>query len=141
MIDDRWKRFKEEGRFPIPAGDKMAQAKFEIFKDTTGEFRFRLVAPNGEIVAASQGYNAKVSCVEGIDSLRRYSSGAALVDSTLLEEARPRPVVTQGTRPAATHGKIWVLMCRLVQFHFFRGAWWRDTLTGRARRRFPPRCR
>ena len=111
----------------------MAQAKFEIFKDATSEFRFRLVAPNGEIVAASQGYNAKVSCVEGVDSLRRYSSGAALVDSTFVEEARPIP--------AATHGKVWVLMCRLVQFHFFRGAWWRDTLTGKARRRFPPRCR
>jgi uncharacterized protein len=31
-------------------------AKFEISKDHAGKFRFHLKAPNGEIIAASQGY-------------------------------------------------------------------------------------
>lgn len=30
-------------------------AKFELFKDTAGQFRFHLKAANGEIIAASQG--------------------------------------------------------------------------------------
>ncbi|MGO9155592.1 YegP family protein [Mycobacterium sp.] len=30
--------------------------KFEIFKDKSGEFRFHLKAPNGEIIASSQGH-------------------------------------------------------------------------------------
>ena len=34
-------------------------AKFEISKDRAGKFRFHLKAPNGEIIAASQGYESK----------------------------------------------------------------------------------
>ncbi len=36
-------------------------AKFEISKDHAGKFRFHLKAPNGEIIAASQGYESKAS--------------------------------------------------------------------------------
>jgi uncharacterized protein len=36
-------------------------AKFEISKDHAGKFRFHLKAPNGEIIAASQGYETKAS--------------------------------------------------------------------------------
>ena len=44
--------------------------KFEIFKDKAGEFRFRLKAENGEIIAASEGYKAKDGCLKGIDSVK-----------------------------------------------------------------------
>ena len=30
--------------------------KFEVYRDEAGQFRFRLKAPNGEIVLASEGY-------------------------------------------------------------------------------------
>jgi uncharacterized protein YegP (UPF0339 family) len=33
--------------------------KFEISKDKCGKFRFHLKAANGEIIAASQGYDTK----------------------------------------------------------------------------------
>ena len=36
-------------------------AKFELFKDTGGKFRFHLKAANGEIIAASQGYTSKAA--------------------------------------------------------------------------------
>jgi uncharacterized protein YegP (UPF0339 family) len=36
-------------------------AKFEISKDHAGKFRFHLKAPNGEIIAASQGYETRAS--------------------------------------------------------------------------------
>ena len=41
-------------------------AKFEISKDHAGKFRFHLKAPNGEIIAASQGYESKANAEKGI---------------------------------------------------------------------------
>jgi uncharacterized protein YegP (UPF0339 family) len=41
-------------------------AKFEISTDHAGKFRFHLKAPNGEIIAASQGYETKVSAEFGM---------------------------------------------------------------------------
>jgi uncharacterized protein YegP (UPF0339 family) len=46
-------------------------AKFEIYKDKKGEFRFRLIAANGQVIATSQGYKTKASCMKGIDSVKK----------------------------------------------------------------------
>lgn len=43
--------------------------KFEVYTDKAGEFRFRLKARNGEIIASSEGYKAKKSCLNGIESV------------------------------------------------------------------------
>ena len=45
--------------------------KFEMYTDKAGEFRFRLKATNGEIIGVSEGYKAKASCLNGIDSVKR----------------------------------------------------------------------
>lgn len=45
--------------------------KFEVYTDKAGEFRFRLKARNGEIIAVSEGYKAMSSCLNGIDSVKR----------------------------------------------------------------------
>ena len=52
--------------------------KFEVYADKAGEFRFRLKARNGEVIAASEGYKAKVSCLNGVDSVRRNAPDAAV---------------------------------------------------------------
>lgn len=52
-------------------------AKFETFTDKAGEHRFRLKAGNGEIILASQGYNAKAGCANGIESVRKHASDEA----------------------------------------------------------------
>lgn len=52
--------------------------KFELYTDKAGEFRFRLKARNGEIIAVSEGYKAKASCLNGIDSVRRNAPDAAV---------------------------------------------------------------
>ena len=52
--------------------------KFEVYTDKAGEFRFRLKARNGEVIAASEGYKAKVSCLNGVDSVRRNAPDAAV---------------------------------------------------------------
>lgn len=57
-------------------------AKFEIYKDKAGEFRFRLKAANGEIIASSEGYSSKQACENGINSVKSSSGTADIVDQT-----------------------------------------------------------
>ena len=54
--------------------------KFEVYTDKAGEFRFRLKARNGEIIAVSEGYKAKASCLNGIESVRKNAPDAEVVD-------------------------------------------------------------
>ena len=53
--------------------------KFEVYEDKSGEFRFRLKARNGEVIAASEGYVAKASCLNGIESVRRNAPDAEII--------------------------------------------------------------
>ncbi len=46
-------------------------AKFEIFTSKNGSFYFRLRASNGEPILASEGYKAKSSAKNGIESVRK----------------------------------------------------------------------
>jgi uncharacterized protein YegP (UPF0339 family) len=50
--------------------------KYEIYTDKAGEFRFRLKARNGEIIAVSEGYKAKASCLNGIESVKKNAPDA-----------------------------------------------------------------
>ena len=52
--------------------------KFEVYTDKAGEFRFRLKARNGEVIAASEGYKAKASCLNGVESVRKNAPDAAV---------------------------------------------------------------
>ncbi len=52
--------------------------KFEVYTDKSGEFRFRLKARNGEVIAASEGYKAKASCLNGVESVRKNAPDAAV---------------------------------------------------------------
>jgi uncharacterized protein YegP (UPF0339 family) len=56
-------------------------AKFEINKDVTGEFRFKLVATNGECIAVLDGYTTKDNALNGIESIRQ-NAAAQLEDRT-----------------------------------------------------------
>ncbi|MBS3814992.1 MAG: YegP family protein [Hadesarchaea archaeon] len=58
----------------------MAKPSFEVFKDKQNKFRFRLKAPNGEIIAVSQGYKSKDNCMKGIKSVRKNAEKAEVVE-------------------------------------------------------------
>ena len=58
----------------------MGSPIFEVFKDKKGEYRFRLKAPNGEIIAVGEGYTTKDSCLNGIESIKENAPKAAVVD-------------------------------------------------------------
>ncbi|KYK35758.1 MAG: hypothetical protein AYK19_10065 [Theionarchaea archaeon DG-70-1] len=58
----------------------MGNPKFEVYKDAAGEFRFRLKAPNGEIIAVSEGYTTKANCLNGIESVIKNAPEAEIVE-------------------------------------------------------------
>ena len=53
--------------------------KFEVYTDKAGEFRFRLKARNGQIIAVGEGYKKKTSCLNGIESIKKNAPEAELV--------------------------------------------------------------
>lgn len=54
--------------------------KFEIYADKAGEFRFRLKATNGQVIAVSEGYKAMASCVNGVESVKKNAVDAEVVE-------------------------------------------------------------
>ena len=54
--------------------------KFEIYTDKAGEFRFRLKATNGQIIAVSEGYKAIASCLNDIESVKKNAVDAKIVE-------------------------------------------------------------
>jgi uncharacterized protein len=61
-------------------------AKFYIYKDAKGEYRWRLRANNGRIVADSgEGYTKKDKCEHGIELVKEQSPTAPV------EEVPERP--------------------------------------------------
>jgi uncharacterized protein YegP (UPF0339 family) len=53
--------------------------KFEIYTDKAGDFRFRLKATNGRIIAVSEGYKSMASCQNGIESVKKNAVDAPVV--------------------------------------------------------------
>jgi uncharacterized protein YegP (UPF0339 family) len=67
-----------------PAGLLVAQAgdgkmKFEIYQDKDKEFRWRLKAADGSVLAtAGQGYKAKADAQKGVERLKQEAAGDKL---------------------------------------------------------------
>lgn len=53
--------------------------KFEVYQDKAGEYRFRLKATNGQIIAVGEGYKALSSCLNGIESVKKNAPDAEIV--------------------------------------------------------------
>lgn len=55
--------------------------KFEVYKDKSGGYRFRLKAGNGETIASSESYKTKASAMSGVESVKK-NAGSDVVDLT-----------------------------------------------------------
>ena len=53
--------------------------KFEVYQDKAGEYRFRLKARNGEVIATSEGYASKAGCLNGVESVKKNAPDAEIV--------------------------------------------------------------
>jgi uncharacterized protein YegP (UPF0339 family) len=57
-------------------------AKFEIYKDGKGEFRWRLKSGTSQVIATSEGYTTKASAKNGIEAVKRDAPVATIDDQT-----------------------------------------------------------
>ena len=60
--------------------ETVTNPKFEVYVDKAGEFRFRLKARNGEIIATGEGYKAKASCLNGIASVGKNAPEGEVIE-------------------------------------------------------------
>lgn len=56
--------------------------KFEVFSDSVGRYRFRIIAANGAIVAVGAAYESKAAARRAITLIQLHAGGARTVDST-----------------------------------------------------------
>ncbi len=56
--------------------------KFIVKKTSNGQFRFNLVASNGQTVATSETYTRKASALETIASIQKNAGAASVDDET-----------------------------------------------------------
>jgi len=67
-----------------------SKARFEVYEDSAGEHRWRLVHDNGNIIAdSSEGYSSKQKAEQGLDSVRENAPGAYIDDQTRDDEEVP----------------------------------------------------
>ena len=59
--------------------ETVVHPKFEMYQDKAGEYRFRLKARNGQIIAVSEGYTGKSGCLNGIESVQKNAPEAEIV--------------------------------------------------------------
>lgn len=63
--------------------------KFVVDKRSNGEFQFNLKAGNGLVILTSEGYAAKASCLNGVDSVRKNSQDDARYERKTASNGKP----------------------------------------------------
>lgn len=61
--------------------------KFVVKKGSTGKFRFNLLSTNGQVVATSEAYESKASCLNGVRAVKKLAADAVIEDQTTAEWA------------------------------------------------------
>ena len=86
---------------PAAAADDKPAAKFEVYKDRAGEFRWRLRATNTQILATSgDAYKAKRDCLHAIESVKQAAANAPVEE---LQDRPARPNTGESHAPAETN--------------------------------------
>ena len=55
--------------------------KFEVYSDNAGEYRFRLKATNGQVIATSEGYKTLANCLNGVESVKKNAVDAEIAEA------------------------------------------------------------
>ena len=57
-------------------------AKFELYRSPNGEYRWRLRATNGQVIATcGEGYSSKAAAQGGIESVKRVAGSAPIEEA------------------------------------------------------------
>lgn len=65
---------------------ELSRPKYQVYKDKKGEFRFRLIATNGRIIATGESYKALSGCINCIKSIASNAPDAKIVDESLIRK-------------------------------------------------------
>lgn len=65
----------------------MSATRMEIYEDAASEWRWRVRAGNGEIVAQSEGYTTKADAKRGAETMRHLASTAESAEGIEIVEA------------------------------------------------------
>ena len=68
--------------------------KFVIKHGRGGKTHFVLLASNGRVVATSETYESKESCLKGIDAVKRLAADAAVIEEPVKAPAAKRAAPT-----------------------------------------------
>ncbi len=67
--------------------EKKGYPKYEVYLDKAEQYRFRLLARNGQIVGIPEaGYASKSGCLNGIEAVGRAAPDAEIDESALSEQ-------------------------------------------------------
>lgn len=84
---------------------------FELFNDEDSNFRFRITAPDGTVMATSRPFPDKQSAVAGIRDVREYAGMGHITDMCLAPASfsAARPVAAaaaySGTEPRCSYAR------------------------------------
>jgi uncharacterized protein YegP (UPF0339 family) len=56
----------------------MMAGKFELYRGSSGDFRFRVKAGNGEIIASSEAYTTEAAAQNGIASVKNNADSPTI---------------------------------------------------------------
>lgn len=60
--------------------EALPNPKYELYKDRKRQYRYRLRARNGKIIAEGGGHSSKELCIQGIESVRRNAAKAKIIE-------------------------------------------------------------
>lgn len=67
---------------PQAQAQEESKLTFEMYQDGKEEYRWRLKAGNGQVIATGgQGYKAKADCKHAIDVIQKGAAGAKVVEA------------------------------------------------------------
>lgn len=61
----------------------LTNPKFQLYRDKSGDYRFRLRGRNGQIIGVSENYNAWAGALGGIESVRKNAPDADVTEEYL----------------------------------------------------------
>jgi uncharacterized protein YegP (UPF0339 family) len=77
---------------------------FELFVDADANFRFRLTAPDGTVMAVSKAFDDKPAAVAGISAVREYA-GMGLITDLCPASTQSNPVAAARQRSGRPTGQ------------------------------------
>jgi uncharacterized protein YegP (UPF0339 family) len=99
----------------------MSEAKFQVYKDKNGKYRFLLRDPLNKIITISEPCETKTECLDDVEAIKRYHTAAV---EDLVKPPAPTPQPSQPVVQSATPATSLILhdpVTQLAQDYVIKG--------------------